>query len=66
MFGLCAVESERACVAVLVLMRRVQLAKKNGGVGKPEMRIPSLILCSFFVPIGLLCVPLHNRAVSGR
>ncbi|KAF9811719.1 hypothetical protein IEO21_06475 [Rhodonia placenta] len=29
------------------------LAKKNGGVGKPEMRIPSLILCSFFVPIGL-------------
>ncbi|KAH7886796.1 major facilitator superfamily domain-containing protein [Phlebopus sp. FC_14] len=29
------------------------LASKNGGVGKPEMRIPALIFGSFFVPIGL-------------
>ncbi|TFY82605.1 hypothetical protein EWM64_g1411 [Hericium alpestre] len=26
---------------------------KNGGVGKPEMRIPALIIGSFFVPTGL-------------
>ncbi|KAA1466239.1 multidrug resistance protein 4 [Dentipellis sp. KUC8613] len=26
---------------------------KNNGVGKPEMRIPALIIGSFFVPIGL-------------
>lgn len=31
-----------------------QLARKNGGVGKPEMRIPALFVGSFFVPIGLL------------
>ncbi|PFH49928.1 hypothetical protein AMATHDRAFT_146557 [Amanita thiersii Skay4041] len=29
------------------------LADKNGGVGKPEMRIPALFFGSFFVPIGL-------------
>jgi multidrug resistance protein len=29
------------------------LAAKNGGVGKPEMRIPALIIASFFVPVGL-------------
>ncbi|CCL99688.1 uncharacterized protein FIBRA_01709 [Fibroporia radiculosa] len=29
------------------------LASKNGGVGKPEMRIPALIFGSLFVPIGL-------------
>jgi len=29
------------------------LADKNGGKGKPEMRIPSLIIGSFFIPIGL-------------
>jgi multidrug resistance protein len=29
------------------------LAKRNGGEGKPEMRIPALIFGSFFVPIGL-------------
>jgi MFS family permease len=29
------------------------LADKNGGNGKPEMRIPSLIFGSFFIPIGL-------------
>ncbi|TFK38130.1 multidrug resistance protein 4 [Crucibulum laeve] len=29
------------------------LAAKNGGVGKPEMRIPALFFGSFFVPIGL-------------
>ncbi|KIY43121.1 MFS general substrate transporter [Fistulina hepatica ATCC 64428] len=27
--------------------------KKNGGVGKPEYRIPALIFASIFVPIGL-------------
>lgn len=32
----------------------VQLIKKNGGVAKPEMRIPPLIIASFIVPIGLL------------
>ncbi|KIJ20545.1 the Drug:H+ antiporter-1 family [Paxillus involutus ATCC 200175] len=30
------------------------MATKNGGKGKPEMRIPALIFGSFFVPIGLL------------
>ncbi|CAL1696592.1 unnamed protein product [Somion occarium] len=30
-----------------------RLSDKNGGVGKPEMRMPVLILGSFFVPIGL-------------
>ncbi|KAG2042964.1 multidrug resistance protein 4 [Suillus americanus] len=29
------------------------LAAKNGGKGKPEMRIPALIFGSFFVPVGL-------------
>ncbi|KAF9222102.1 MFS general substrate transporter [Gyrodon lividus] len=29
------------------------LAKRNGGKGKPEMRVPALIFGSFFVPIGL-------------
>ncbi|KAJ6615652.1 multidrug resistance protein 4 [Mycena sp. CBHHK59/15] len=29
------------------------LAKKNGGKGTPEMRIPALFFGSFFVPIGL-------------
>lgn len=36
----------------------LQLADKNGGIGTPEMRIPSLIFGSFFVPIGLLYVLL--------
>ncbi|KAJ8523509.1 hypothetical protein ONZ45_g32 [Pleurotus djamor] len=31
----------------------IQLSEKEGGVGKPEMRIPALIFGSFFVPIGL-------------
>lgn len=30
-----------------------RLSEKNGGVGKPEMRIPALILTSVFVPVGL-------------
>ncbi|KAK7466360.1 hypothetical protein VKT23_005087 [Stygiomarasmius scandens] len=30
-----------------------KLAEKNGGVGKPEMRIPALFIGSLFVPIGL-------------
>ncbi|KIM71778.1 hypothetical protein PILCRDRAFT_16737 [Piloderma croceum F 1598] len=30
------------------------LADRNGGNGKPEMRIPSLIFGVFFIPIGLL------------
>ncbi|KAF7346931.1 MFS domain-containing protein [Mycena venus] len=29
------------------------LVKKNGGKGEPEMRVPSLIAGSFFVPIGV-------------
>ncbi|KAJ7098686.1 multidrug resistance protein 4 [Mycena belliarum] len=29
------------------------LAKKNGGKGEPEMRIPALIFGSLFVPVGL-------------
>jgi len=29
------------------------LADKNGGVGKPEMRMPAMIVASFTVPIGL-------------
>ncbi|KAJ6486473.1 major facilitator superfamily domain-containing protein [Mycena vitilis] len=31
----------------------LHLAKKNGGKGEPEMRIPALIFGSLFVPIGL-------------
>ncbi|KAG2042966.1 major facilitator superfamily domain-containing protein [Suillus americanus] len=31
----------------------IYLAAKNGGKGKPEMRIPALIFGSFFVPVGL-------------
>ncbi|TFK76035.1 multidrug resistance protein 4 [Pluteus cervinus] len=30
-----------------------KLSKANGGVGKPEMRIPALIIGSFFVPVGV-------------
>ena len=33
-----------------------KLAARNGGQGKPEMRIPALIFGSFFTPIGLLWV----------
>ncbi|KAJ6560589.1 major facilitator superfamily domain-containing protein [Mycena vulgaris] len=29
------------------------LSKKNGGKGEPEMRVPSLIAGSFFVPVGV-------------
>ncbi|KAF9247174.1 multidrug resistance protein 4 [Melanogaster broomeanus] len=32
----------------------LHLAKRNGGKGKPEMRVPALIFGSFFLPIGLL------------
>ncbi|KAG0706897.1 major facilitator superfamily domain-containing protein [Suillus ampliporus] len=31
----------------------IYLATKNGGKGKPEMRVPTLIFGSFFVPVGL-------------
>ncbi|KAJ7887576.1 major facilitator superfamily domain-containing protein [Mycena olivaceomarginata] len=31
----------------------IHLAKKNGGKGEPEMRIPALIVGSLFVPVGL-------------
>ncbi|KAG1753909.1 major facilitator superfamily domain-containing protein [Suillus paluster] len=31
----------------------IYLAAKNGGEGKPEMRVPALIFGSFFVPVGL-------------
>ncbi|KAG2118857.1 multidrug resistance protein 4 [Suillus discolor] len=31
----------------------IYLAAKNGGQGKPEMRIPALIFGSLFVPVGL-------------
>lgn len=30
---------------------------KNNGVGKPEFRIPVLIVGSLFIPVGLLYVP---------
>lgn len=32
----------------------LHLAAKNGGIGKPEMRIPALIFGSLFAPVGLL------------
>jgi hypothetical protein len=38
---------------------------KSGGVGKPEMRIPTLIVGSFFIPIGLLCV-LHRILMPNK
>lgn len=38
----------------------IQLSQKNGGVGKPEYRIPVVLLGSLLVPIGLLCVPLFR------
>jgi len=31
-----------------------RLIAKNGGISKPEMRIPALIIASFVVPVGLL------------
>ncbi|KAG1741327.1 major facilitator superfamily domain-containing protein [Suillus lakei] len=31
----------------------IHLAAKNGGKGKPEMRVPALIFGSLFVPVGL-------------
>ena len=31
-----------------------KLAARNGGQGKPEMRVPALIFGSFFAPVGLL------------
>ena len=31
-----------------------QLVERNGGIGKPEMRIPALCVGSLFVPVGLL------------
>ncbi|KAF9525091.1 multidrug resistance protein 4 [Crepidotus variabilis] len=40
-----------AKVAALVYSR---LSAKNGGIGKPEFRIPALIFGSFFIPVGLL------------
>ncbi|KAG6830112.1 hypothetical protein H0H92_002161 [Tricholoma furcatifolium] len=40
------------------------LADKNGGKGKPEMRIPALFFGSFFVPIGLLYVQRSNEALA--
>ncbi|KAG9219127.1 hypothetical protein CCMSSC00406_0001537 [Pleurotus cornucopiae] len=40
------------------------LSAKNGGVGKPEMRVPALIFGSFFVPIGLLYAPLFALSVN--
>ncbi|KAF4602212.1 hypothetical protein EYR40_005416 [Pleurotus pulmonarius] len=40
------------------------LSEKNGGVGKPEMRVPALIFGSFFVPIGLLYAPLFALSAS--
>jgi len=41
-----------------VLIVACQLADKNGGVGKPEMRMPALFFGSFFIPVGLLCVSI--------
>lgn len=32
----------------------IYLTAKNGGRGRPEMRVPALIFGSFFVPVGLL------------
>lgn len=32
----------------------IRLAAKNGGKGKPEMRVPALIFGSLFAPVGLL------------
>lgn len=29
------------------------LAEKNGGIGKPEMRVPALFIGSLFIPVGL-------------
>ncbi|KAL9710228.1 hypothetical protein Ac2012v2_006524 [Leucoagaricus gongylophorus] len=31
------------------------LVDRNGGIGKPEMRLPAMIFGSIFVPIGLFC-----------
>ena len=42
-----------------------QLADKNGGKGKPEMRMPALIFGSFFVPIGLLYAWPYFFGVQG-
>lgn len=39
------------------------LVDRNGGIGKPEMRLPAMIFGSIFVPIGLLCV-IHTLPYS--
>jgi hypothetical protein len=35
-------------------MTTPQLAARNGGVGKPEFRMPTMLVGSALVPIGLL------------
>ena len=37
---------------------------QNNGVGKPEMRIPALIIGSLFIPVGLLYVPPLSRILG--
>ncbi|CAK5268216.1 unnamed protein product [Mycena citricolor] len=42
----------------------VKLSEKNGGIGEPEMRIPPLIIGSFFVPIDGM-VGQHKQGSTG-
>lgn len=40
------------------VLNRSQESAKNGGKGKPEFRLPLLIIGSFIIPVGLLSVSL--------
>lgn len=42
-----------------------QLAARNGGQGKPEMRVPAILVGSLIIPIGLLYVPIFSRVEFG-
>ena len=42
-----------------------QLAARNGGQGKPEMRVPAILVGSLIIPIGLLYVSMFSRAEFG-
>jgi len=44
---------------------RGQLAARNGGQGKPEMRVPAILVGSLIIPIGLLYVTIFSRAELG-
>jgi hypothetical protein len=41
-------------LSVQLIFTIQKLARKNGGVGKPEMRMPAVLIGSLFIPVGVL------------